>query len=418
MHTPSATLREKLGAGLPANFWKLWGSSACANVADGIALTAVPLIATRLTSSPAEFAGIAVAAQAPALLLGLIAGGLADRLDRRWTMLAVQILRVLVVGTLVGVALADALSMPILYVAAFIIGTGEAFFDTNAQSILPAVVGRERLVIANGRLFAVETITNTFIGPPLGGLLVALAIPLALGGAAVGFALAAIGLLLMTGSFRAERIGQARGLVREIGEGIEYLLRHRLLLALSLMVALGRLGSAGFFALFALYAVGPVGLDDVGYGILFITIGAGSVLGSLLVGRVVAWLGRPGVLFASTIVFAMGIAVPALTTNVVIIGAGLFATGVAVMTWNVTNVSLRQSILPGRLMGRVHATHRVLATLAGLIGAVVAGAVGETIGLPAVFAVGSAIVLLGLLARLVVTEERIVAAEAQAATDH
>ena len=384
-------------------------------MADGIGLIALPLIATRLTSSPAEFAGIAIASQAPALLLGLVAGGLADRLDRRWTMLAVQVLRVMVATTLVAFAVAGGLSMPVLYVAAFAIGAGEAFFDTNAQSILPAVVGRERLVAANGRLFAVETVTNTFVGPPLGGLLVAIAIPVALGSVAAGFAAAAIGLLLMSGRFRAERSGPRRSLAHEIGEGVTYLARHRLLLSLSLMVALGRLGSAGFFALFALYAVGPVGLDDVGYGVLFITIGAGSLVGSVTVGRSVAWLGRPGVLFASTIVFAIGVFIPAVTTNVVVIGAGLFVTGVAIMSWNVTNVSLRQSILPGRLMGRVHATHRVLATSAGLVGAVAAGAIGEALGLPAVFAIGSAVVLLGLLARLVVTEERIAAAEATAA---
>ena len=386
-------------------------------MADGIGVIALPLIATRLTSSPAEFAGIAVASQAPALLLGLLAGGLADRLDRRWTMLAVQVLRVAVATALVGFALAEALTMPVLYVAAFAIGAGEAFFDTNAQSILPAVVGRGRLVAANGRLFAVETVTNTFIGPPLGGVLVAIAVPIALGSVAAGFILAAVGLLLMSGSFRAERSGPSRGLIHEIGEGIGYLAGHRLLLALSLMVALGRLGSAGFFALFALYAVGPVGLDDVGYGILFITIGAGSLVGSLIVGRSVRWLGRPGVLFASTVVFAIGIAIPALTANVMVIGAGLFVTGIAIMSWNVTNVSLRQSILPSRLMGRVHATHRVLATSAGLVGAVVAGALGEALGLPAVFAIGSAVVLLGLLARLVVSEERIASAEAAAAVD-
>ena len=198
-------LISAFGGGLSANFWKLWASSASANLADGIALIAFPLIAIGLTRSPAEIAGVSVAAQVPMILFGLIAGGLADRLDRRWTMLAVQLLRVAVIGGLAVLALAGAVSLPVLYVAAFIIGAGEAFFDTNAQSILPAVVGRDRLVTANGRLFAAETIMNSFVGPPVGGLLVAIAVPLALAGAAAGYALAAIGLLLLAGSFRAER---------------------------------------------------------------------------------------------------------------------------------------------------------------------------------------------------------------------
>ena len=411
-------LLTAFGGGLPANFWKLWASSASANLADGVVLIVFPLIAIRLTSSPAEVAGVAVAFQIPMLLFGLIAGGLADRLDRRWTMLAVQLLRVVVIGSLGALALADAVSLSVLYVAAFVIGSGETFFDTNAQSILPAIVGRDRLVTANGRLFAAETIMNSFVGPPLGGLLVAIAVPLALAGAAVGYALAAIGLLLLAGTFRAERDEPDRRLVVEIGEGIGYLLRHRLLLTLSGMVALGRMGSAAFFALLALYAVapGPMGLNEPEYGLLLVTFGVGSAVGSVITGRAVTLFGRPGVLTLATIVFGLGILVPAVTSEPLLVGAGFFASGVAIMAWNVTNVSLRQSILPVRLMGRVHATHRFMANLAGLLGAVTAGAIGEAFGLQAAFAIGAGIVLVGVVGRLVVTDERIRAAEAAADT--
>ncbi len=407
-----------LGGGLNANFWKLWGSSAAANLADGITAVAVPLIALTLTRSPAEIAGVTVAAQIPLLLFGLIAGGLADRLDRRWTMFLVQLVRVAVVGALTVLALTDALSMPIIYAAAFIIGSGEAFFDTNAQSILPAIVGKDRLVIANGRLFAAETVMNQFVGPPLGGLLIALSVPLALGAGAVGYALGAVGLLVIVGSFRAEREGPPRRLHVEIGEGIGYLARHPLLLTLSSMVALGRLGSTGFFALLALYAVapGPMGLSEPGFGLLLVTIGLGSLVGSFVVGRAVELFGRAGVLMLSTIVFSGSLVIPALTADPLIVGAGFFVGGIAIMAWNVTNVSLRQSILPSHLMGRVHATHRFMANGAGLVGAALAGVAGEALGLPAVFAIGAGIVLLGLFGRLVVTEERIRAAEAQAAT--
>jgi MFS family permease len=409
-------LLSAFGGGLSANFWRLWASSASANLADGIALIAIPLIAVGLTRSPAEVAGVFVAAQVPMVLFGLIAGGLADRLDRRWTMLTVQLLRVVIIGSLAVLALANAVSLPVLYVAAFVIGSGEAFFDTNAQSILPAVVGRDRLVTANGRLFAAETLMNSFVGPPVGGLLVAIAVPLALSGAAAGYALAAVGLLLLSGSFRAERAEPGRRLVVEIGEGIAYLLRHRLLLTLSGMVALGRLGSAPFFALLALYAVapGPMGLSEPGYGLLLVTFGVGSVVGSFVTGRAVSLFGRPGVLTLATILFGLGILVPALTSEPLMVGAGFFVAGVAVMAWNVTNVSLRQSLLPERLMGRVHATHRFMANGAGLLGAVTAGAVGEAFGLPAAFALGAGIVLLGVLGRLVITDDRIRAAESLA----
>jgi MFS family permease len=415
--TAGARLWKAVGGGLPVNFWKLWSSSVAANLADGILTVALPIVAVRLTDSPAEIAAVVVAGQVPSLLFGLLAGGLADRIDRRWTMVSVQLLRLTVLTGLVALAIGDALSMPVLYVAAFIIGTGEAFFDTNAQSIVPDVVGRERLVTANGRLYAAEMMMNSFVGPPLGGLLIAVSVPLALSGSVAGYAIAAVGLVILRGSFRPERVGPPRRLHHEILEGIGYLVRHRLLATLTGMVAMGRLGSTASFAIFALYAVapGPMGLSEPEYGLLFVLFGIGSLLGSLVTARVVAVVGRARVLGLAQLLFGLGIGVPALTTDARLVGAGFFLAGAAVMLWNITNVSLRQAIVPSHLLGRVHATHRFVANVAGLLGAVTAGAVGEIIGLPAVFGIGAAIVIISLLGRLVITEARIAAAEAMVA---
>lgn len=408
----AARLWRLLGGGLSSNYWKLWGSTATANLADGVISVVLPLIAIRLSSSPAEVAAVSAAGLAPSLLFGLVAGGLADRLDRRWTMLAVQVLRVGVLGGLTLLAVADALSMPALYVAAFVFGTGEAFFDTNAQSIVPDLVGRERLVAANGRLYAAEMMMNSFVGPPIGGLLIAVSVPLALSGTVAGYALGAFGLLLIRGGFRPERAGTRR-LHVEILEGLAYLVRHRLLLTLTTMVAMGRLGSTAFFAIFALYAVapGPMGLTEPQYGLLLVMFGIGSLLGSLLAARAVAILGRARILGLAQLVFALSIGVPAISADPLLVGAAFLVSGVAVMAWNITNVSLRQSIVPSRLLGRVHASHRFIANVAGLLGALTAGAVGEAIGLPAVFAIGAGIVVISVLGRLVVTERRIVEAE-------
>lgn len=412
---PRGLLRA-FGGGLPANFWRLWTSTVSANLADGIVSVAVPLIAIGLTRSPAEIAAVTVAARIPYLVVGLIAGGLADRLDRRWTMLSVQVLRFTVISALAVLALAGVLSMPILYVAAFIIGTGETFFDTNAQAIVPALVGRDRLVIANGRLFAAETTMNSFVGPPLGGLLIAVSVPLALAAGALGFLLAAVGLLLIAGGFRSEQSGPPRHLHVEIAEGVAYLARHPLLRTLSTMVAMGRLGSSGFFSLLALYAVapGPMGLSEPGFGLLFVTFGIGSLIGSVVATQGVALLGRPNMLAGAQLVFGLVILVPALTANALVIGAGFLVGGIAIMAWNITNVSLRQSLLPSNLMGRVHATHRTLANLAEVLGALAAGVIAEAFGLRVAFAIGAAVIILSVAGRLVVTDERIRAAEADA----
>jgi len=409
-------LFSAFGGGLPANFWRLWISSVSANLADGIVAVAIPLIAVSLTRSPAEIAAVTIASRIPNIAVGLLAGGLADRLDRRWTMLAVQLLRFTVITVLAAIAVAGALSMPVLYATALVIGTGEAFFDTNAQAIIPALVGRDRLVTANGRLFAAETMMNAFVGPPLGGLLIAVSVPLALSAGALGFLLAAVGLLLIAGGFRSERTGPRRRLHADIAEGIGFLARHPLLRTLSGMVAMGRLGSAGFFALLALYAVapGPMGLSEPQYGLLFVTFGIGSLIGSFVATQTVSILGRPNVLTGAQLLFGLVILVPALTANALVIGAGFFAGGIAIMAWNITNVSLRQSLLPSSLMGRVHATHRTLANLAEVIGAFAAGLIAEAFGLRVAFAVGAAVIIVSVAGRLIVTDDRIRAAEATA----
>jgi MFS family permease len=406
-------LRHWVGGGLSRNFWKLWAATAAGNLADGIGGIVLPLVAVRLTSSPAEIAGVAVAARIPALLFGLPAGGLADRLDRRWTMLAVLLLRFVVLGSLAVLALLGALSLPALYVSAFVLGTGEAFFDTNAQSIVPQLVPRERLVSANGRLFAAEMMMETFAGPILGGFLIVVSVPLAIGGSVAGYGLGVIGLLLLSGTFRPERTTPRRALHVEIGEGLGYLIRHRLLLTLTSMVAIGRLGSTAVFAVFALYAVapGPMGLSEPQYGILFVTLGLGSLVGSLVTGHAVAIIGRARVLGLAQLLFGLAIGVPAITTNALVVAAAFLVCGASIMLWNITNVSLRQSIVPDALLGRVHASHRFIANVAGLVGAIVGGAVGEIVGLPAAFAIGSGIMVASVAGLLIVTEERIAAAE-------
>jgi MFS family permease len=403
-----------LAGGLPANFWRLWGSSTAANLADGVVWVALPLIAVRLTTSPIEVATVTVWFQIPRIGLALLAGGLADRLDRRWTMVAVQSVRVVVIGSLAAAAALDGLGLGALYAAAFLLGAGEAFFDSNAQSIVPVIVPRQRLMAANGRLVAAEVVMNTFVGPPLGGLLVAMAVPVALASATLGFALAAGGLVMIAGSFRPQPHGQRRRLALEIGEGISHLGRHPVLLTTSAMISLGRLGLDGVFAVLALYAVapGPMGLSEPGYGLLLLPFGVGSALASVAVGRVAAIIGRSRLLALSSLVFAAGLSGPAITTEVVPVAIGFFFAGAATITLSVTSVSLRQALAPNALMGRVQATHRFATSVAGLGGAVIAAVVGEWLGLRAAMAVCSGVAALAVLGGAVITEDTLKRAEA------
>ena len=404
---------------MPASYWKLWLASAGSNLSDGIFWVALPLLAIRLTDSPALIAGVTIASRLPWLLFALVAGALADRLDRRRTMILVNLFRGGLLGALAVATFAGLASLPLLYVVAFALGVAETLFDTAAQSIMPNIVEPDRLSRANGRLYAVELTMNQFVGPPLGGFLAAAAIATAFGTGAVAYLLAAASLLAIPGAFRAVREGPARRIDQEIAEGLRYLFGNRVLRTLAVMVGIFNLGSSAVFAIFVLYAVtpGPLGLDEVGFGVLMTALAAGSIAGSLLVERIEALLGRANLLAAAVVVIAAATAVPAFTSSAIVVGAAFFFSGVLNICWNVVTVSLRQRIVPDRLLGRLNASYRLLAWGTMPLGAAIGGFVGEVFGLRAVFIMAGAMTALLLLGRLIVTDEAIRAAELPPSTE-
>ena len=399
---------------LPANFWKLWTSSAASNLADGFFFIVLPLLALRLTDSPLLIAGVAFVGRLPWLIFVLVAGALADRLDRRRTMRNVQLFRVLVLGALAVLAVMDLLSLPVLYAVAFTLGMGETLFDTAAQSILPSIVEKEQLSRANGRLYGVELVMNQFVGPPLGGLLIGISVPLALGGSAIGYAVAAIGLTLMSGSFRAERAGPRTRLTADIAEGLRYLVRHEVLRTLAVMVGVMNLAATATQTMFVVYAVapGPMGLSEPAFGVLLTTFALGSLAGSFVAAPMERRFGRVPVLFGSIVVVAISFAVPAFTTNPFVIGASFALAGLFVVVWNVITVTLRQRIVPDQLLGRVNAGYRLFAWGTQPLGALLGGVVAQVAGLPAVFVMAGLLGISLLATRFIIDEAALHRAEA------
>ena len=403
----------RLSGGLPAVYWRLWAASAGSNLADGIFWVALPLLAIRLTDSPALVAGVTIASRLPWLLFALVAGALADRLDRRRTMILVDIFRAGLLGALALATFAGLESLALLYVVAFALGVAETLFDTSAQSIMPNLVERDRLSRANGRLYAVELVMNQFVGPPLGGYLAAAGIALAFGTGAAAYLLAAASLLAIAGTFRPVREGPPKRIHEDIAEGLRYLLGHRLLRVLALMVGVGNLASSAVFSVFVLYAVapGPLRLDELGFGLMTTSLAIGSLVGSFLVERLERRLGRANLLAVSMFAMSWTLLVPVLTTSVPIIFAVWLLSGAIGIGWNVVTVSLRQRIVPDAMLGRVNASYRLLAWGTMPIGAALGGIVAQAFGLAAVFWIFGGLQIALLLGRLVVTDEAIAAAE-------
>jgi MFS family permease len=331
-------------------------------------------------------------------------------------MVRVNLVRTVLLGGLALAVAADLATLSLLYAVAVLLGFAETLFDTSAQSLLPAVVGRDDLTRANSRLFAVELVANEFVGPPLGGLLAAAGLGLALGLPAAAYLVGAACLALLVGSFRAVGAGPA-GSTRfrdDIAEGTRFVWRHPVLRPLAIMLGMGNLAFAAFFSVFVLYVVapGPMGLSEAGFGILSATVGVGSLLGTWLAVPAERRLGRVRTLVVSVVLSTAGLVVPILTASPVLVGISLAVCGVSMVLWNVITVSLRQRITPDRLLGRMNASYRLVGWGTMPLGALLGGALAEALGLRGAFLAAAALYFATLVGFRYVTEEAIDRAEA------
>ncbi|MCF4122432.1 MFS transporter [Antribacter sp. KLBMP9083] len=412
-----ATAAPSAGVRLGASFAKVWTASTLSNLADGVLKIAVPLVAVQYTQSPILIAGIGFAMSLPWLVFALPFGAVVDRVDRRRAMLLANSARLVVAGLVAAAVWGGLGNIWLLYAAALVCGVAEVLYDTSAQSILPQVVDRSALTKANSRLYLGELTANQFVGPPVGGFLVAAGAALALGAPAALWAFAVAALAWVPGSFRVERAATRTTLSADIKEGLTYLVHHRVLRTLAAMTGLSNFTSSAAFAVFVLYAVGPsspMGLTEAGYGALSTTSAIGSVVGSLFAAQAVAALGRAWSLGIGVVTFTLMIGVPAITPNAWAIGATWVLAGAGVAIWNVIAVSLRQQITPDRMLGRLNSCYRLLAWGTMPLGAAAGGVLAELFGLRATFAVCAVISALTALGLFVATDRAMDEAEAAA----
>lgn len=399
-------------SGLGANYWKLWAASTASNLGDGITMVAAPLLAATLTRDPLLVAGLTLAHRLPWTLFTLVAGALVDRLDRRRVMWVVDAVRAAVIFFLGLAVYLDLANLPLLYAVFFVLGTLETFFDNASQAILPGVVRREQLERANGRLFGAQIITNQFAGPPLGGFLFAVAASAPFLLDAGTFAAAAALVLAMRGSYRPEKEegAPATTLVAEIGEGLRWLWSRPLLRTLAIMLGIMNAAFAGLDAIFVLFALEILGLGEIGFGILLTAGAAGGLLGSFVAEPISARLGHGRALLAAVLVEAAVLAGIALSGNPFVVGGVFMFSGITIVVWNVITVSLRQSIIPERLFGRVNSAYRLLGWGGMSLGALLGGVLASIFGLTAPMWFGAAVLAVMFFVVLPTVNNRTVAA--------
>ncbi len=257
----------------------LLASSWVSNIGDGFAVAAGPLLVASQTDEPFLVALAALLLWAPPLLFGLYAGVLTDRLDRRRIVVAVDLTRAAVLGVLVAFVATDTVTIGLVLVALFLLGTAEMFADNASSALLPMVVPRHDLALANARLQVGFVTVNQLAGPPLGAALfaVGMAWPFA---AQAGLVLLGAALISRVASPAPTRDREARTAVRhDIAEGFRWVWHNAAVRTLVLTIFTFNITFGAAWSVLVLYATDRLGLGAVGFG-LVTTVGAvGGLLG-------------------------------------------------------------------------------------------------------------------------------------------
>jgi MFS family permease len=381
---------------LGKNYWRLWFAHGVSNLGDGVSQVAYPWLASAVTRSPLLIATVAVASRLPWLIFTLPAGVITDRFDRRKIIIAMDITRA-ALAFLVAIAVtAQAGNLPaldsiatsvnlqtnwflytVLVVTALLFGCAEVLRDNSAQTFLPEVVEDDQLENANGKLWSVEFVTNSFIGPPLGSFLIGIFVFLPFYFDTLTFFVSAA--LIATLASVARPIKEVTGkktvnFKAEINEGFSWLWKHELLRPMAII--LGCMNGLGAItaATFILFAQEILETSVFIFAILGTAGAVGGTLGGILGPKISAKIGSGPSLYLTLLTAPIICLIIGLTSSWQLFWfLTAFGTFFAVL-WNVITVSLRQSIIPTHLLGRVNSVYRFFAWGSLPIGTLIGGA--------------------------------------------
>ncbi|WDZ83101.1 MFS transporter [Micromonospora cathayae] len=383
------------GERLDGRFGRLWAATTTSALGSGLSTVAAPLLVSTRTDDPLLVSGAFATAWLPWLLFALPGGILVDRVDRRRLMIVVDWLRVGALA-LLGAAIAGGfMTIPLLYAVLFGLNTGEIVFRTASQALVPAVVPPARLERANGWLVGGSTVAQGMLAGPLGGFLFVLAASAPFFANAVTYAVGAVLVAGIAGSYRPDPVAPGTRSVRaELLEGVRWLAGQRLLRTMAVLIGLLNVTLTAAFALLVLLAEERLGLGEVGYGVLLACMAVGSLVGSLIGDRLIGWVTATWTIRVGLLTEVLMHLLLAVSTDAWLVGAGLVLFGVHGALWGIVAVSLRQRLTPPRLLGRVGSVNLFVVAGGNCVGALLGGVLAARFGLTAPYWVGFVVAVL------------------------
>jgi MFS family permease len=382
-------------ARLGRSFRWLLSASFVNNVGDGIAISAGPLLVASKTHDPFLVSMALLSEYLPVLLFGVIGGVAADRFDRKRMVVLVNLGRAFVLAALVVTIVSGAVTIALVLLALFVLGTAETFADSASSTLIPSLVARKDLGVANARMQGTFVLTNQLLLPPVGAFLFALgpAIPFAANAAA--FALGAVLISRVVVDVREAQL-ERPGVRAEMLEGIRWLIGHPPMRTLALTIFAFNVTYGAAWSVLVLYARERLGMNEVGFGLLTTAVAVGGVIGIVSYGRLERRFSLADIMRVGLLIETFTHLVLALTTLSAVALATLVVFGAHAFVWNTTSTVVRQRAVPDAVLGRVSGVYRV-AIMGGLvIGTPIGGLLARTFGITAPFwfgFVGSALLV-------------------------
>ncbi|MFE7395890.1 MFS transporter [Streptomyces sp. NPDC057557] len=388
------SIPSRLGLLRDPDFQRLFAATALGQLGDRIIFLALPLVAiVALNADEFQVGLLAAMTTAGSLLVGLPAGAWVDRMRKRSVMISADLARAVALLTIPVAWWSELLTIWWLYAVALVHGVLTVFFDVAYVSYLPHLVGRGNLVEGNSKLSAIRSVTS-ISGPGMAGPLVGwLGAPVTLVVSSVGMVMSGV---LATGIRKREQKPESSEhpqLLRDIKEGLKFVLEHPVLRAIVLGDAIFNLFLVMYQTMLLVFLEREMDLESFGIGLILSGMGCGALLGALWATRVSKRVGQGPVIWLAPLVTCpltvlMPLAHPG--WNVYMAALGLASLSLGGVIRFVAQSSLQQTLTPDRLLGRMSATARFVSWGGIPLGGLLGGASGSVFGARATLWIGAA----------------------------
>jgi MFS family permease len=379
-------------ARLGRSFRWLLASAIVSNAGDGIALAAGPLLVASQTQDPLLVSMALLAQILPKLLFGFVAGAAADRIDRRRIVVGVNLVRAIVLGLLAVTIAGGTVNIALVLGALLVLGTAETFADVASSSLLPRLVPRADLGVANARLSSAFLLTNQLLTPPIGAFLFVIGMALPFAANAACFALGAllVSRVVTSRAVEPEAAPARTSLRADMAEGLRWLLGHPPMRTLALTILAFNVTFGAAWSVLVLYARQQLAMDAIGFGLITTAIAIGGVIGTASYGALERRFSLGNIMRVGLVIETVTHLTLALTRSPAVALVMMVVFGAHEFVWGTTATTVRQRAVPDALLGRVTGVYTV-AIFGGIaIGTPIGGLLARTFGITAPFWFGFA----------------------------